>query len=330
MQRNGFPLSRLGVAAAIGMVFLAGPAAAAPRVVASIAPLASVAAAVMEGVGKPRVILEAWQSPHSAMLKPSQARAIEGADLVLWVGPALEGGLDRILDARSEDWRRTHVLTAMALPNVALRPFRHLEEIGAPGHEAAAEGHDPHREAAAGEHQHHHAGGTDPHLWLDPDNAVAIADALAERLAVLDEGNAVRYRTNVRTFRNAVGALKADLAATLAPVKGKAYVVFHDAYQYFEIPLGMAASAALTLDPAHPVGGRHLLAVREAVARTHAVCVFAEPQAPRAAVKKLAGDLGMRSSILDPLGAKAAPEPKGYAVLLKRLAGNLADCLGGK
>lgn len=323
MQRRGLRIPTLG----LGLILLGAPVAeAAPKVVASIAPLAGIAAAVLGEGATPTLLLPASQSPHHGALRPSQARALADADVVLWIGPELETGLDSALDAMPESWVGTHALTAMLLPKVTRKPFRHLETLDPEPAPGGHDAHDAHGAQGGGEaHQHH--GGIDPHLWLDPANAAAIANALAERLALLEPDRASVYRANAQRFGDAMTALKADLAERLAPVRGRNFVVFHDAYQYFEQPMGLAAVAALTLDPAQPIGGRHLVGVREKARALQAVCVFADAQAPQDAVAGIARDLGLKAGSLDPLGRDLDPSANAYATLLKRLADSYRACL---
>jgi zinc transport system substrate-binding protein len=318
MQRRGLRIPTLG----LGLILFGAPVAeAAPKVVASIAPLAGIAAAVLGEGATPTLLLPASQSPHHGALRPSQARALADADVVLWIGPELETGLDSALDAMPESWVGTHALSAMLLPKVVRKPFRHLETLDP---EPAAHGaHDTHGGGDA--HQHH--GDIDPHLWLDPANAAAIANALAERLALLEPERASVYRANAQRFGDAMTALKADLDTRLAPVRGRNFVVFHDAYQYFEQPFGLAAVAALTLDPAQPMGGRHLVGVREKARALKAACVFADAQAPQDAVAGIARDLGLKAGSLDPLGRDIDPSANSYVALLKRLADSYRACL---
>lgn len=316
--------------AVVGLGLSGGTAAAAPAVAVSIAPLAGIAAAVMAGAGEPTLLLPPGQSPHHAALKPSQARALAQTDVVLWIGPDMEMGLDKALDARPEDWAQAHVMTAMRLPGMTLRPFRHLEEIGTDEHGREDKGKDAHADEHKDAHEaeeHHHHGSVNPHLWLDPANAAVIAQALAERLAALDAPHAALYRTNAARFAASLDTLKGDLAARLSGLGGKGFVVFHDAYEYFEAPFGLTAVAALTLDPGQPIGGKHLSEVRDKVRATGAACVFADEQAPKQAVAGLARDLGLKVGTLDPIGARVAPGPDAYPALLRNLAEAYRACL---
>jgi len=322
MQRRGV---KILVMAALALGAWQTRAVAAPSVAVSIAPLAGIAAAVMRDAGTPSLLLSPGQSPHHAALKPSQARTLARADVVLWIGPDMEAGLDKALDARPEAWRRAHVMTAMDLPGMTLRRFRPLTAIGPDDHDHGKAA--PHDAAAHGAEEHHHHGSINPHVWLDPANAVAIAQALAERLEILDAPHAALYRANVDRFAASMETAKADLAARLSGLGGKGFVVFHDAYAYFEEPFGLSAVAALTLDPGQPIGGRHLSEVRDQVRAAGAVCVFADEQAPKQSVDALAHDLGLRVGTLDPLGAHVAVGPDAYGKLLRNLAEGYRACL---
>ncbi len=317
MQRRDVTIAVLALSLA------AAPAQAAePKVAASIAPLAGIAAAVLGDAGKPTLLLPPNQSPHHGALRPSQARALAQADVVLWIGPGLEFGLDTALDAMPPEWVAQHALTIGEARGVKTRPFRAFAGISPPEGEAH-EGGKEHEH----EHEGHDHGDFDPHLWLDPANAAAIANALAERLAIVEPGRAASFRANAERFGASMKALAADLRETLAPVRGKRFVVYHDAYQYFEEPFGLQAVAALTLEPGQPIGGRHLTEVRAKAKETGAVCVFADAQAPAGAVEGIARDLGLKPGILDPLGVKLEPGVDSYAILLKRLAESYAGCL---
>lgn len=323
MQRRGLSILTIG----LGLFLLRVPMAeATPKVVASIAPLAGIASAVMGEGARPEVLLPPGQSPHQGALRPSQARALADADVILWIGPELETALDTAFDAMPEAWVGQHALSAMLLPKVVRKPFRHLETL-APAPAEHGHGHEGKDEHGEGDGHGHH-GGIDPHLWLDPANATAIAAALAERLALIEPERASEYRANAKRFGDAMTGLKAELTERLEPVRGRNFVVFHDAYQYFEAPFGLAAVAALTLDPSQAIGGRHLIAVRERAQAVKAVCIFADAQAPRDAVAGIARDIGLKVGTLDPIGAEIDPAADSYATLLKRLADSYLACLG--
>ncbi len=285
-----------------------GPAAAAPQVVVSIKPLHSLVAGVTDGVSEPELLLAAGDSPHTYSMRPSEARAVRSADLVVHVSPHMEAFLERALDARGD---RQSVLAAADLDGIELLGGRDGEAWGEHGHDHGND--DAHRR--------------DYHIWLDPRNAQTITAAVAERLAELDPEHADTYRDNAEAQKQRLSELEADLNQRLEPVRGRPYVVFHDAYQYFEQRFGLEAVGAVTIHPEQPPGARHLNELRGQIRELGAVCVFSEPQFEPAIVRSLVRGLDARPGELDPLGAGLEPGPKAYFQLLERLADGFLDCL---
>jgi zinc transport system substrate-binding protein len=282
--------------------------AEAPPVLVSVKPLHSLVAMVMEGVGRPGLIIEGPVSPHGYALKPSDARAIQAARLVVWVGPAFEPWLTHAMAEGREN------LALLSLPGLIRLDAR---EGGAwePHHH----GHEEHAAGAADE--------TDPHAWLDPRNAMLLVEAVAERLSALDPEHAARYGANALAARRRLEGLDAELAARLAPLANRPYVVFHDAHQYFERRYGLDPAGAITVDPERPPGARRMAQLRDRLKEAKAACVFAEPGTSRAAARALADAAGARLGQLDPEGLLAAPGPDSYVQQMRALADSLAQCL---
>ncbi|MBK1727264.1 zinc ABC transporter substrate-binding protein [Halorhodospira neutriphila] len=288
----------------------AAPAQAAPRVVASILPLHALAAGVTAGVSEPRLLLDPEDSPHTYTMRPSEARAVRSADLLLYISPHLESFLQPAVEALGDD---AAVLAAAELDGVQLLPARRGE--AGHGHRAPAHGEEraPHQQ--------------DYHLWLNPANARAIVAALAEALAELDPAHAAAYRANAEALRERLAELDARLRERLAPVRETPYVVFHDAYQHFERRYGLNAVGAVTLHPEQPPGARHLAELRRRIRELGAVCVFSEPQFQPAIVRSLVRGLDVRAGELDPIGSRLEPGPDAYFRLLEGLAEGFRDCL---
>lgn len=297
----------------IGLVFLplALPALAAdpPKVVASIKPLHSLAVAVMDGVGWPGLLLRATASAHTYTLRPSDARAIEQADVLFWIGPDYEAFMAKAMKGLP---RKSRVVTMSAAPGVMLLPTR---EGGVWAEED--------------DHDHAHGDGEhDMHLWLDPVNAKAVARAMAATLAEADPANAERYQANAQTLALRLDVLDGDLQTRLAPVAHKPFVVFHDAYQYLERRYGLTAAGSITVTPDRTPGPRRLSDLRRAIAERNASCVFSEPQFTSALVGTVASGTPARAGLLDPLGA-AIPEGKdAYFAMMAALADSFVGCLG--
>lgn len=278
-------------------------ATAAPMVLATLKPVHSLVAAVMAGAGTPELLIGGALSEHSYELKPSDARKIKAAALIFEIGPNMETYLNGALTSA-----RAKVIVLEQAPGVRLQQARHGGLWG----------------EDADEHSH---GPSDPHIWLNPQNAIAMTSAIAEALVRSDPAHAALYRANAANRVAELTALDKEIAATLAPVQAEPYLVFHDAYHYFEARYGLKPAGAITVSPERPVGARRLADLRAAVLQGKAVCLFREPQFPPKLIDTLDADTKMRVGVLDPLGAELEPGPALYPTLLRHMAQSLAGCL---
>ncbi|MDQ2105059.1 zinc ABC transporter substrate-binding protein ZnuA [Azospirillum isscasi] len=301
------------------ILLAASPALAdAPKVVASIKPVHSLVAAVMEGVAEPALIVRGAASPHTYAMKPSDAKALAAADLVFWVGPELESFLDKPLKANAKKATSVELLEA---PGVTLLDAR---EGGA--WEAHDHGHKHDHGHAHGEGHGHEEVNT--HVWLDPANARAMVAAIAEALSAKDPANAAAYTVNAGRTARSIDALDAELKAALAPVAGKPFVVFHDAYQYFEAHYGLNGVGAITVNPERRPSAKRLSEIRARITGLGAACVFAEPQFEPALVDTIVDGTRAKKGVLDPEGAELKDGPGLYPALMRGIAASLKDCLG--
>ncbi|OAN48683.1 zinc ABC transporter substrate-binding protein [Magnetospirillum moscoviense] len=280
------------------------------KVAASIQPLHSLTAAVMAGAGQPAQVVNGLASEHAYALKPSDARLVQAADLVVLVSPAYETFLAKPLAAARAD-----VLALAQLPGIT-----RLDQREGGAWEAHAADHD---------HGHSDRDETDFHLWLDPANAKLLVAALADKLAAKDPSRAALYRANAQATLARLDALDGELFARLAPVKARPYVVFHDAYQYFEARYGLNPVGAVTIDPDRPPSAKRMATLRDRIKSSGTACVFREPQFPSPLAASLAQAAGARLGVLDPQGADLAPGPDLYFTMMRRLAESLSSCLSG-
>lgn len=316
-------------AAAFGLCLLLAlgnaAAAQAPRVVASILPLHSLTAAVMEGVGEPELLVPGAASPHSFSLRPSDARSLEEAALVIWIGEELELFLEQPLRNLAEEARLVTVSEIAGLKLRASRPAGlHRQasalDISSHQHDDAEEEADP--------HEHHH-GEHDMHLWLDPRHALLAAEAVAEALVELDPAQEARYRENLKRLKGDLRQLEQRTRARLLPYQDESFLVFHDAYQYFEEAFGLRSAGSLTLGAERQPGARRLQEIRDWIKATGSLCLFAEPQFEPRLLSMLAQETAAEVGVLDPLGADLVPGPAAYVQLIDRLAGSLVECFEG-
>ncbi|MDD9908338.1 MAG: zinc ABC transporter substrate-binding protein [Ahrensia sp.] len=371
------------------------------KVVASIKPVHSLVAAVMEGVGEPGLVVEGAGSPHTYSLKPSQAQMLQDANVVFWIGHEMEAFLEKPVEALGNNARSVELIDAHDLVKLEFREggafdaHDHREHADHDDHdhnhgkkaetshddhdheghdheEAKAEhdhghdhgkkaeaSHDDHdhdghgheeakaehdhdhdhehdhgkkAEASHGDHDHGHEGHAhgafDAHIWLDPVNAKAMVHEIEEALVAADPDNAATYEANAKAVTAKLDALIDEVSAELKPVQGKGFIVFHDAYQYFEKRFGVTASGSITVSPEVLPGAERVTEIRAKVKELGAACVFSEPQFEPKLVATVTEGTSAKSGVMDPLGATLDDGPKLYFNLIRGMATSVKTCLG--
>ncbi len=359
---------------ALAILSLAGPAFSKDlNIVTDIAPVQSLVAQVTGDLATPDVILPPGASPHGYAMRPSEARNLQQADVVFWIGedltPWLEGAVDTLAASATS-------VELLELDGTERLEYRDLEDFAKAeahdehkehGHEDHAEhghdehkehGHDDHADHGHDEHKEHghedhadhghdehkehghedHAGheghdhghhhdGDDPHAWLSIDNAKLWLGVIADTLGAADPDNADTYLANAAAAREKLGALEAELTAELSDVRGRPFLVYHDAYQYFETSFGISASGALADGDAASPSAARIAQLRDLVEDEGIKCVFSEPQFSPNLVTALQDGTGLNPVSLDPLGSTLTAGPDLYGQVLRDIAGNLAGCL---
>jgi zinc transport system substrate-binding protein len=289
-------------------------AAEPPRVVVTIKPLHSLVAQVMGDVAQPQLLVKGMASPHSYTLKPSEARALNHANLFFRMSETVEPFTSKIVQALPKE---VEVVTLQEAPGLRLLPLRT---------EATFERHiDKHHQQAA--RRGPAADATDGHLWLDPENAKLMVDRIEKALSAQAPDRSSIFRANAESLKSRIAALAAELREALQPVAGKPYIVFHDAFQYFERRFELNVVGTISITPDLPPSGKRLSELRQKIASLGAMCVFAEPQADRRLVENVIEGTSARTGTLDPEGGQLDPGPDLYFKLLRKLAENLRGCL---
>jgi zinc transport system substrate-binding protein len=270
------------------IVLAAMPVARAADVVATLKPIHSLTALVMDGAGAPALLLNGAADPHSYAFRPSDAKLLVGARLVVRVGPQFEAFLTRPLATIAGSAK---VLTLAAVPGMRLPDG-------------------------------------DEHLWLDPTNAARAAAAIGRALSEIDPPHAYVYTRNAARAKDRLLALDGDLRAALAPVRDKPFVVYHDAFRGFAAHYGLRLVGAVVSGTEHTAHARALSDLARRAKAAGAVCVFTEPQFEAAEAGMLARETGARIVELDDLGAALPPGPEMYFTLMRRIAATLTGCLG--
>lgn len=315
--------------------FSTAQAFAEPHVVASIKPVHALVAAVMDGVGKPDLIVGGAASPHAYALKPSQAQALENADLIFWVGHELESFLEKPIETIGAHARSVELIDADGLIKLPFReagPFEvHEHDDHAADEADHDDGHadDGHDEATSEDHDHG-KDGFDAHLWLDPLNAKVLVRVIGEALTETDPANAAIYAANVASTNQRLDVLIDEVNAILAPVHGTQFIVFHDAYQYFEKRFDMQAAGSVTVNPEVRASAERVAAIQDKVRDLNAVCAFSEPQFDGQLIDVVIEGTEAQTAVLDPLGATLDDGPELYFDLIRNLGTSMRDCLQGR
>ncbi|MBX3576306.1 MAG: zinc ABC transporter substrate-binding protein [Rhizobiaceae bacterium] len=313
------PTIRLSV---LGASLVLSGQAAALEVAASIKPVHSLVSAVMEGVGTPSLIVSSTGSEHAYSLKPSEAAALDRAEVVFFVGHGMETFLEKPLETLAGDAEVVALEDVAGLQLLAYReggPFEAHDH-----HDGEADDHD---HAADHDDHAHEDAAHDLHFWLDPMNAKVLTSAIAATLAERDPANAARYAANASAYADRLDRLTAELDGLLAPARGKPFIVFHDAYQYFETRFGLTAAGSITVNPEVAPGAQRIAEMQAKVRDLGVSCVFSEPQFEPKLVRTVIEGSNARTGVLDPLGSTLSDGPDLYPTLLRDLAGSLAACL---
>ena len=285
-------------------------------VLVSIKPIHALVAGVMGNTGEPRLVLTGAASPHTYQMRPSEAKALSNADLVVWVGENMETFLDRPIANLGSDAR---ILTLHEVTGMELLPSREGGIWDDEDPEVHVDEHD--------DHGHEH-GEFDMHVWLDPGNARRIVEVVADALARIDPERTGTYRGNAEAMRMRIDMLETSLGVQLAPVSQRAFIVFHDGYSYFEHAFELNSKGAVAVDPARPPSAKRLAELRGALAEHDVRCVFTEPQFEPDLVLTVIEGSAVRTAALDPIGADIEPGPDAWFEMMRGLGDSVSECLG--
>ena len=302
------------------------PAYADIKVVASIKPIHSLASYLMDGVGKPNLIVDGYASPHGFAMKPSHAKMLQNADLIFWVGEDLENFLEKPLKSIAKKAEKIELMEINGLKKLKFRERNIFESHDDHGHKEKKHDDHGHKEKKHDDHGHekHAHGEHDPHIWLDPLNAKVILSEMAEHLVEKDPSNASTYKSNLKKAHKALDNLTKKIKSDL---KGDfKSIVFHDAYQYFEKRFDVNVLGAFTVNTDVLPGAEQLAEIREIIEHDEITCVFSEPQFNPDIIKAVAKDMKISTGVIDPLGATLDPGKNLYFDLIRNMYASFKSC----
>lgn len=314
------------------------------NVVTTIKPLHALVAQITQGVSEPTLLIQQG-SPHGYQLKPNDVKAINEADLLVWVGKDLETFVPDVL-AKSGD--KLSQLAWMDIDGVEKLKTRR----GGLWEEDEHEHHDhdhkhkhkhdhdhDHKHEHKHDHKHehdehhdhdhhgHHHGEYDAHVWLSVDNSKVLLNSVAEQLGQIDPENKEKYAQNLKQALAQLDELNHEIARIVEPVKNKPFMVFHDAYQYFEHEYGLQSIGAVRVSPEHEPGAARIGQLHQLMQQHQIECLFNEPQFPAKLAEKLVQGTEVKLATLDPIGADLVADQSAHAKLMRNLASSLRDCL---
>ena len=278
------------------------------EIVVSVKPLHSLVSAVAEGSHSVSLLIDGSMSPHNFALKPSHAKLLNNAKVVFYIDDQLESALKKTVRGLPKDVKVVQVSKIKNLKLLSTRAGNNWEE----------DGHD---------HHDHGHGSYDVHFWLDPNNATQIIKGIIQELSKVYPENINIYKDNAKKAIKEIKKTDLVIKTMLDSVKDKPYIVFHDAYQYFEKAYGLNAIGSILIDPELPPSPRRIINIRSKIKSLKAHCVFREPQFKAEIINTVIEDTNVKVGLLDPLGAALKPGPNMYNNLLKDISENLKTCL---
>ena len=309
----------------IGLLAFSTLAKADLKVVTSIKPIHSLASYIMDGVGSPGLIVDGYNSPHSFQLKPSHAKMLEQADIIFWIGEDLENFLEKPLATIAKKAEKIELLEIKGIKKLKFRErniFEEHEGHDDHGDDAKKEEHDDHGHDAKKEehddHEGHGHGEYDPHIWLDPINAKVILSEITEHLIENDSKNASTYKSNLAKALAEIDKLIIDVITETNT--DLSYVVFHDAYQYYENRFNVNILGAMTVNPDVMPGAEQIHEIHEVIEHDNVSCILSEPQFNPDIIKSIAKDTSVKTGVLDPLGANLKPGKDLYFDLIRNMS----------
>ena len=322
------------------------PAKAEIKVVASIKPIHSLASYLMDGVSKPSLIVDGYSSPHGFALKPSHAKMLQEADIIFWVGEDLENFLEKPLNSIAKKAEKIELLEAKGLNKLKFREINIFDGHDDHGHDDHGHkkkddhGHDEDGHKKKDDHGHdddghkkkddhddhegHHHGEFDPHIWLDPINAKIILNEMVEHLIENDAKNTSTYKSNLEKALKDIDKLTMEVMTELN--QSTSSIVFHDAYQYFEERFNVNVLGAFTVNTDVMPGAEQLAEIREIIEHDKVSCIFSEPQFNPDIINAVAKDMDIKTGVLDPLGATLDSGKGLYFKLIKNMSNSFKGC----
>ena len=294
-------------------------------IITTIKPINALVSAVVGNTGKTISIIPADISPHEFKLKPSDAKILQDGNIIFYVSNHLESSITKFFENLPKNIKIINLIEETGIEHLAIRDNEAWERHDHHGEEE----HDDH-EKHAKKHDDHddHEKEDDVHIWLSPDNAIKIVKKVNKELNLFFPENAKIYNENSTKMINKISILKSELKKELSTIKDKPYIVFHDAYQYFEKDFGLNAVGSIALEDDVASSPKQISYIKNKIVNSNVSCVFQEPQFDSKLVKTVVEDTNAKVGTLDPLGVNIVGDEDFYLQLLRNMSKSLKKCLG--
>ena len=293
-------------------------------IITTIKPIDSLVSAVVGDTGKTISLIPSETSPHEFRLKPSDARALQNGNIIFYISPHLETSIVKVFETLPKNIKIINLMEETGIENLSIRD-NEAWELHDHHDDKKHDDHDKH--AQKDEHDDHKSK-DDVHIWLDPENAIKIIKKVNTELSFFFPENAKIYDENATKIINKIKSLKKQLKKELLPIKEKPYIVFHDAYQYFEKTFGLNAVGSIALEDDIASSPKQISFIKNKIIKSKASCVFQEPQFDNKLVKTVIEGTQAKIGTLDPLGFGIKEKEDFYLQLLRNMSKNLKECLG--
>jgi zinc transport system substrate-binding protein len=302
-------------------------------VITTIQPINALVNAVIGNTGGSTLLIPSEVSPHEFKLKPSDVKTLQDGNIIFYISNHLESSITKVFKNLPKNIKIINLMEETGINHLAIRDNeaweRHDHHDDHDKHAKKDDDHDDHDKHAKKDDDHDdHEKEDDVHIWLDPDNAIKIIQKVNKELSLLFPENSQIYNKNATNIINKITELKSELKEELLSIKDKPYIVFHDAYQYFEKVFGLNAVGSIALEDDVATSPKQISYIRNKIIKSNVSCVFQEPQFDSKLVKTVVEGTDAKIGTLDPLGVDIANKKNFYLQLLRNMSKSLKKCLG--
>ncbi|MCA9590951.1 MAG: zinc ABC transporter substrate-binding protein [Myxococcales bacterium] len=292
-------------------------ASARPSVVVSIYPIFDLVREVAGPDADVSLLLQPGKNEHTFDPTPKDIERAAAASLGVMVGLGLDPWMEKLMKDAAPKARLLQV--GQRVPTINIKEDPVGDEEVDKALEAADAGHDDdhdHGDAAKGHDDHDHkVGAPDPHVWLDPQRARIMVNAIGEELSKADSAHALGYRQRAAALEGRLDALDKEIEGRTKALSRKGFVTFHGSFGYFADRYKLRILAVIEPFPGSSPSSEYVQRVLKVVKDKQVPALFSEPQLDPRPAKILADEAKVPLGVLDPVGG--GPETDSYEKMIR-------------